>query len=133
MRIINSYSYGIGLRLGTGNNADALIADSDFESNGLRAGCAAIPCTDITVQAPLRVRVTRNRSASSQGFAVFSGHNGAGALTVSQNNVNACLGFAAALGAAELIPALLEYLVTPSYVLGHRKTSSTWLCGLVYE
>jgi hypothetical protein len=98
MRIINSYGYGIGLRLGTGNNADVLVADSDFEGNGLRAGCAAIPCTDITVQAPLRVRVTRNRSASSQGFSVFSGHNGAGALTVSQNNVNACLGFAVALG-----------------------------------
>lgn len=99
MRIINSWSGGIALRLGTGNNADVLIADNDFESNGLRAGCVGTSlCWDTNVQASLRVRIMRNRSEGAQNFTVHSGHNGAGTLTISENVVNNCLGFAVALG-----------------------------------
>jgi hypothetical protein len=99
MRNINSGNTAIQLALSTGNNADVLIADSDFENNGLRAGCTGIGlCADISVQEPLRVRITRNRSDGSQNFLFYSGHNGAGNVVTSENVVNSCLQFAVALG-----------------------------------
>jgi hypothetical protein len=100
MRIINSGSWGINLALGAANqnNTDVLIADNDFESNGIRSGCAALPCSDISIQAPLRVRVMRNRSDSSFLFFESGGLYGAGQVTISDNNINACTSFAVALG-----------------------------------
>jgi hypothetical protein len=99
MRLINTWFHGINLGLGTGNNADISIADSDFENNGLRAGCVGVGiCFDINVQTPLRVRATRNRSDGAQNFWTSSGHNGAGLVTISENTVNTCLGFGVALG-----------------------------------
>jgi hypothetical protein len=99
MRIINSWTHGINLGLGAGNNSDVLIADSDFETNGLRAGCVGVGlCFDTSVQEPLRIKITRNSSSGSQNFAAFQGANGAGQLTISENNVNGCLGFGVALG-----------------------------------
>src|ERR1700730_6295856 len=87
MRIINSWTYGIGFRSTAASQSDILIADSIFETNGLRTGCAALPCFDIVTQASQQVVITRNRSIGSQGFAAFSGHNGAGNVTVSDNTV----------------------------------------------
>jgi hypothetical protein len=98
MRIINSWTYGIGFRSTAASQSDILIADSIFETNGLRSACAALPCFDIVTQASQQVVITRNRSIGSQGFAAFSGHNGAGNVTVSDNTVTGCLGFAVALG-----------------------------------
>ena len=104
MRFVSNWNDGIAVRLvggirGIGNSSDVLITDNDFESNGLRAGCAGINfCQDVMVSAPLRVRVTRNRSDNSQNGYTFSGHNGAGFLTVSENIITSCSGFAVALG-----------------------------------
>jgi hypothetical protein len=110
MRFVNNWSDGIAVRLvgvigGTGNSSDVLITDNDFESNGLRAACAGINfCQDVMVSAPLRVRVTRNRSDNSQNGYTFSGHNGAGFLTVSENIITSCSGFAVALGGSGTNP-----------------------------
>jgi hypothetical protein len=100
MRLINSWNNGVGFfEAGVTAVTDSLFADNDFESNGVRAGCAGLSvCQDLRIGQVLRVRIERNRSDSAQNFILFLSNTGLGQFNVSENIVNNCLGFAVAFG-----------------------------------
>src|SRR6266566_116492 len=101
MRIINAWTNGIATYPTSGQvSADVLVADSDFESNGTRSGCVGVAlCMDIRIGNPLRVRISWNRSENSQNFLLtVPTASTNGYVTVEENIVNNCLGFAVALG-----------------------------------
>jgi hypothetical protein len=107
MRLINSWFHAIEL-LSTTQNTDILIADNDFESNGIVSGsCPGVAqCEDIRIQHPLRVRVSRNRSDSSQNFLVTVPSGTDGQMVIEENVVSNCLGFAVALGGVQVGSAI---------------------------
>jgi hypothetical protein len=99
-RFTNSGRHAISLTATAARNDNWLIADNEFINNGKNSTvCATLAsCFDIDVQAPMRVRILRNHSDGSFNFAGFSSSLNAGNLTISDNHVLNCAGFAIALG-----------------------------------
>jgi hypothetical protein len=101
MRLINARRDAIALFASSGFTTDALIASSNFENNGFSGATpcnGSHACGDIVIQAPLRIRVERNRSEGAQTFLETPPITGSGNVAVSENIVNHCLGFGVALG-----------------------------------
>jgi hypothetical protein len=101
MRLINARRDAIALFASSGFTTDVLIANSNFENNGFSGATpcnGSHACGDIMIQAPLRIRVERNRSEGTQTFLETPPITGSGNVAVSKNIVNHCLGFGVALG-----------------------------------
>jgi hypothetical protein len=102
MRFANSTNSDIASYVsGAGNLAtDWIVADNDFVNQGNPVSSCAITigCGNLYLHQPLGLRVTGNRSDSSENFALFSSIPGAGQVDVGDNTITNLGGFAVALG-----------------------------------
>jgi Pectate lyase superfamily protein len=106
MRFANSTNSDVASYVrGAGNfPTDWLVADSDFDNQGNPySDCAvSFACANLFIQQPLRLRITGNRSDTSQNFAFFSSYPGGGQVEVGQNIITNIEGFGIALGGGTL-------------------------------
>jgi hypothetical protein len=102
MRFANSTNSDIASYVsGAGNLAtDWIVADNDFVNQGNPVSSCAITigCGNLYLHQPLGLRVTGNRSDSSENFALFSSIPGGGQVDVGDNTITNLGGFAVALG-----------------------------------
>jgi Right handed beta helix region len=74
------------------------ITENEFRNQGLPACSKTNTCANVLIRQPLGLRVTRNRSDSSQHFAIFTSVPGGGLVEVGNNTITNLNGFAIALG-----------------------------------
>ena len=102
MRFANSTSSDVASYVsGAGNlTTDWLITDSEFDNGGNPFSDCSISfgCANLFLRQPLRLRVSNNRSDSSQNFALFSSIPGGGQVDIGENTITNLGGFAVALG-----------------------------------
>ena len=102
MRFINSSDSDIvSSVLGPGNyTTNWVIEDNDFQNQGnpYFSCVTSIQCANVRLLQPFRVRVLRNRSDSSEQFALFGSTPGGGQVDVAENIITNLGGFAIALG-----------------------------------
>ena len=100
MRFVNATGSDI-VSLTTGDAiyiANWLIADNEFENEGLDACGKAIKCGNIFLRQPLGLQIIGNHSQDSQHFALFSSIPGGGLIEIGNNTVLNVNGFGVALG-----------------------------------
>jgi hypothetical protein len=106
MRFMNSSDSDIvSSVIGAGSfTTNWLIEDNDFQNQGnpYFSCVTSIQCANIRLLQPFRVRVLRNRSDSSEQFALFGSIPGGGQVDVGENIITNLAGFAIALGGGVL-------------------------------
>jgi Right handed beta helix region len=133
IRFTNSDRNAIYLPQYSTRNDNWLIADNEFIRNGLNATtCATLAsCFDINIQSPFRVRILRNRSDGSFNVVGFSSSLHAGNVTISDNRIFNCTGFAVALGGgatnnAEVATISNNIIICPTAVNANLIDLALW-------